>query len=135
MECGKGGRKGETQNISEEECLWIQGSVSSQASVTPPMLCTIPIQNGVESVSSYARLQRYAQCSLDACRTHLQRERERGGKRKREWGAGYPAETECPGLDVEVLLGVTAARSGVVACRVAISCLNSPSCGGNGKTL
>lgn len=50
-------------------------------------------------------------------------------------GAGYPVETECPGLqlDTEAPVGVTAKWCSV-ARRVAIDRLNSPSSGGNAKT-
>lgn len=63
--------------------------------------------------------------------THWQREEEE----ERVGGAGYPVETECPGLqlDTEAPVGVTAKWCSV-ARRVAIDRLNSPSSGGNAKT-
>lgn len=94
----------------------IQRCASLQVSVTPPVVLPVPAQNGVKSVSSYARLSRYARCSPDACRTHggyALTERGRGRERG-EGRGGYPLETECPGLDTEAPLGVTAALSGAL---------------------
>lgn len=95
----------------------------------------IPAQNGVKSVSSYARLSRYARCSLDACRTHggyALTERGRG----RESGGSWLSTGDW--VSRARRRGSTGCHSGAkwccVARRVAIDRLNSPSSGGNAKT-
>lgn len=124
--------------FSEEKYVGFQRSVSLQVSVTPPVVPRIPAQNGVKSVSSYARLSRYARCSFDACRTHggyALTERGRG----RESGGSWLSTGDLLSRTVARLKGSSGCHSGAkwrcVTRLVAIDRLNDPSSGGNAKTL